>query len=140
MNSDSPVHEGVLEERRDCVDVVLAHLADVLEQEAQRLENTVLHVELGHAVLVHQAGQDGEWGTSFGNNCDGDCRADPVLSFLHFEVVQKSGEHVVGSDGLGDVTKCVDGGSSDRLLVRLQQFQQLKANPHPLSGRNILRT
>ena len=42
MISDSPVHEGVLEERRDCVDVVLAHLADVLEEEGERLEHAVL--------------------------------------------------------------------------------------------------
>ena len=40
--SDLPVHECVLEERRDGVDVVLAHLADVLEEEGERLEHAVL--------------------------------------------------------------------------------------------------
>ena len=40
------VHERVLEQRRHRVDVVLAHLADVLEHEGERLEHAVLHVEL----------------------------------------------------------------------------------------------
>ena len=35
--------------------LVLAHLADVLKHEAQRLEHAVLDVELGHSVLVHQS-------------------------------------------------------------------------------------
>ncbi len=42
------VHERVLQQRRHGVDVVLAHLADVLEQERQRLEHAVLHVQLRH--------------------------------------------------------------------------------------------
>ena len=42
MISDSPIHERVLEERCDSVDVVLAHLADVLEEEGERLEHAVL--------------------------------------------------------------------------------------------------
>lgn len=50
------VHESVLEQRRHRVNVVLAHLADVLEHERQRLEHAVLHVQLGHAILVHETG------------------------------------------------------------------------------------
>lgn len=41
-------------------------------------------------------------------------------------------------DSFGDVTECVDCSSPDGLLVRLEQFQQLKADPHPLSSRHIL--
>lgn len=41
-------------------------------------------------------------------------------------------------DGLGNVPKGVDGGSANSLLVGLQQLQQLKANPHPLFGRDKL--
>ena len=79
---DSPVHERVLEERRDGVDVVLAHLADVLEEEGERLEDAVLHVELGHAVLVHEAGQHGEGRARLGHDGDGHRRAHAVLSLL----------------------------------------------------------
>lgn len=37
-------------------------------------------------------------------------------------------------DSFGDVTECVDCSSPDGLLVRLEQFQQLKTDPHPLSS------
>jgi hypothetical protein len=43
-------------------------------------------------------------------------------------------------DSLGNVAKCVDGGPPDSFLVGLQQLQQLKANPHPLPGRDVLRS
>ena len=78
----SPVHEGVLEQRRDRVDVVLAHLADVLEEERERLQDAVLDVELRHAVLVHEAGQHGEGGARLGDDGDGDRGADSVLALL----------------------------------------------------------
>lgn len=106
------VHEGVLEEGRHRVDVVLAHLANVLEHERERLrkgrrvwrqrerkdaresmvnvtpelgglaeravpiaptrstdlQNTVLHVQLGHLVFVHQGGQHGEGQAGLGDD------------------------------------------------------------------------
>ena len=41
---------------------------------------------------------------------------------------------------LCDVSECVDCSPPDGLLVRLQEFKQLKTDPHPLSRRNVLRT
>jgi len=154
------VHERVLEQRRHRVDVVLAHLADVLEHEGERLEHAVLHVELwqgetervsqreregergrtptGHAVLVHEAGQDGEGRAGLGDDGDGDGGADAVLALLDLEVVEEGGEDVVGADGLGDVAEGVDGGAADGLLVRLEQLEQLEADAHPLAGAHEL--
>lgn len=43
-------------------------------------------------------------------------------------------------DSLGDVSKGVDSGSADGLLVGLEELQQLKADPHPLPGRHVLST
>jgi hypothetical protein len=82
------IHEGVLQQRHDGVDVVLRHLANVLEQERQRLEHAVLHVELGHAVLVHERGQHGERLTRLCDDGDGDGGAHSVLTLLHLQVVQ----------------------------------------------------
>jgi hypothetical protein len=39
--------EGVLEHANDSIEVVLGHLADVLEDEGERFEATVADVELG---------------------------------------------------------------------------------------------
>ena len=50
--------------------------------------------------------------------------AHSVLSLLDLEVVEKRGQHVVRTDGLGDVTKGVDGGSSDSFLVGLKTNQR----------------
>ena len=82
------VHERVLEERRHRVYVVLAHLADVLEHERERLEHAVLHVELGHAVLVHETGQDGEGRARLGHDGDRDRGAHAVLTLLDLEVIE----------------------------------------------------
>ncbi|KAG5458896.1 MAG: hypothetical protein BJ554DRAFT_793 [Olpidium bornovanus] len=65
------VHERVLQQRRNRIHVILAHLADILKQETQALQHAVLHVQLRHAVLVHQRGQDREWRASLGNDGDG---------------------------------------------------------------------
>jgi len=62
------VREGVLETGEDAVDVVLAHLANVLEQERQCLEAAVAHVELGRAVLVEDGRDAGEGSTSLGDD------------------------------------------------------------------------
>ena len=59
-----------------------------------------------------------------------------VIAYL--KIVKQRGEDVVGSDGLGDVAEGVDRRPPDRLLVRLQQLQQLEADAHPLAGGHIL--
>jgi hypothetical protein len=134
------VHECILEQWCDSVDIILAHFAYVLKEKGERLEHTVLHVELGHPVLVHQRRQHGEGRTRFGNDGDGHRGADTVLPLLHLQVVEQGGQHVVRPNGLGDVAKRVDGRSADCFFVRLQQLEQLKADAHPLTSRHVLRT
>mmetsp|Transcript_11071 Transcript_11071/g.44852 ORF Transcript_11071/g.44852 Transcript_11071/m.44852 type:complete len:373 (+) Transcript_11071:170-1288(+) len=127
------VHEGVLEERRHGVDVVLAHLADVLEEEGERLEDAVLDVELGNAVLVHERGEHGERRARLGDDADRDSRADAVLALLDLEVVEQRVEHVLRAYRLGDVAERVDRRAADRLLVRLEHLEELEADAHPLA-------
>mmetsp|Transcript_25028 Transcript_25028/g.71298 ORF Transcript_25028/g.71298 Transcript_25028/m.71298 type:complete len:651 (-) Transcript_25028:1818-3770(-) len=132
------VHEGVLENRRHGVDVVLAHLADVLEHEAQTLEHAVLHIQLRHTILVHERWQHRERTARLRDDGDGDGGTDTQLTLLNLEVVQQGAEHVVRADGLGDVAEGVDGGAADGLLVRLQQLEKVEADTVPLSGRRQL--
>mmetsp|Transcript_43295 Transcript_43295/g.113771 ORF Transcript_43295/g.113771 Transcript_43295/m.113771 type:complete len:555 (-) Transcript_43295:926-2590(-) len=127
------IHERVLEERDEGVHVVLAHLADVLEEERERLEHAILHVELGDAVLVHQPGQHGERRARLCDDGDGDGGAHAVLALLYLEVLQQGGEHVLRADGLRNVPKGVDRRPADRLLVCLQHVEQLEADAHPLA-------
>lgn len=82
-----PVHKSVLQERGDRVDVVLAHLSDVLKQEAERLEHSVLHVQFWYSVLVHERWQNGERRTGLRDDRYGYCCAHTVLSLLHLQVV-----------------------------------------------------
>ena len=42
------------------------------------------------------------------------------------------------ADGLSDVAKSVDSGTTDALLVRLEHLQQLKADTHPLARWHVL--
>ncbi len=41
-------------------------------------------------------------------------------------------------DGLGNVAKSVDGSTTNRLLVGLEELEQFKADPHPFAGRDEL--
>ena len=50
------VHEGVFEEGSDGVNVILPHLSNVFEQEGERLQHSVLYVQFGDAVFVHERG------------------------------------------------------------------------------------
>ena len=118
-----PVHERVLQQRDDRVDVVLAHLADVLEHEAQGLEDSVLHIRVWDLVLVHDARNHSEGRARLRDDGDGHGGAHPVLPVLDLEVVQKGCQHVAWADGLGDVTKSVHSRPPDRLLVSLEHLQ-----------------
>lgn len=128
------VDEGVLEEGRDGVDVVLCHFANVLEEEGERLEHAVLDVELGDAVLVHERGEHGEGGAGLGDDADGDGGADAGLPLLHAQVVEQRGQHVLGADGLGDEAEGVVGGAADALFVGLEHVEELEADAHPFPG------
>ena len=90
-----PVHECILKQWRHRVDVILAHLANVLEHEGERLEDAILYIQLRHTVLIHEAGQHGEWGARLGNDRYGNSGTDTVLSLLYLQVVEKCGEDVV---------------------------------------------
>mmetsp|Transcript_47908 Transcript_47908/g.101821 ORF Transcript_47908/g.101821 Transcript_47908/m.101821 type:complete len:232 (-) Transcript_47908:2403-3098(-) len=128
------IHEGVLKEGGDSVDVVLAHLTDVLEHEAQRLEDAVLDVELRDAVLIHERRQDREGSARLGHDRHRHGRAHPHLPILHLEVVEQRVEHVLGPDGLGDVTEGGHSRAADGLLVRLEELEELEADAHPFLG------
>lgn len=61
LSSYSPVHECVLQQWCDSIDVVFTHLSNVLKQEREGLEYTVLHIEFRHTVFVHECRQHCEW-------------------------------------------------------------------------------
>ena len=82
------VHQAVFEQGHDGACVVFAHLADVLEQEGQGLEDAVLHVRLGHPVLVHECGEDGEGAARLRDDGDGDGGANAILALLDLEIVE----------------------------------------------------
>ena len=44
----------------------------------------------------------------------------------------------MGSDGLGNVAEGVDGGAANRLLVGLEELEQLEADAHPFAGAHEL--
>lgn len=94
-----PVHECVFQQRRHSVDVVFAHLSNVLEQKGERLEHAILHVELRDTVLVHERGQNGERRAGLRHYGDGHGGADSVLSFLDLQVVEECGQHVMRAEG-----------------------------------------
>mmetsp|Transcript_4651 Transcript_4651/g.13434 ORF Transcript_4651/g.13434 Transcript_4651/m.13434 type:complete len:377 (-) Transcript_4651:3277-4407(-) len=129
------VRDGILQQWSHSVDVVLAHVADVLEHEAHGLQDAVLDVDLRHAVLVHQCGEHGEGTAGLGDDGNCDRGAYSHLAILHLQVVQKSVQDILRSDGPRDEAKRAHGSASDRLLVRLQHFQKFEADSHPLFGR-----
>mmetsp|Transcript_21899 Transcript_21899/g.37842 ORF Transcript_21899/g.37842 Transcript_21899/m.37842 type:complete len:241 (-) Transcript_21899:503-1225(-) len=132
------VHQRVLQQRRDGVDIVLAHFADVFEHETQGLQHTVLHVQVGNPVLVHQGGQHRERRACLSHNGDGDGRADAHLALLYLQVVEQRVQHILRTNGLGDVAKGIHRSSADGFLVCLEQLKQLETDAHPLTGRHLL--
>lgn len=82
------VDQGVFEEGRYGVDIVLGHLADVFEEEGKGFEDTVLDIEFGDAVFVHQSRQNSEGRTRFSHNTNGDCGTYTRLAFLDPQVVE----------------------------------------------------
>ena len=71
-----------------------------------------------------------------GENCS--CCDVNKVEFSYLKIVKQRRENVVGPDGLCDVSEGVDRRAPDGLLVRLQELQQLEADPHPLAGRHVL--
>ncbi|KAI3477854.1 hypothetical protein L1887_60363 [Cichorium endivia] len=127
------VGERVVQAADDRVDVIFAHLANVLKHPAQRLETAVAHVELRRPILVEDGRDGGERTARLGHDGDRHRRANTRLSLLHAQIGQKHLQHVRRSDGTRNVAKAVHRSPADGLLVRLEQIQQLKADAHPLA-------
>ena len=54
---------------------------------------------------------------------------------MYLELIERKKNNIhVESAHLGDVAEGVDGGAPDRLLVRLEQLEELEADAHPLAG------
>eukprot|EP00968_Pinguiococcus_pyrenoidosus_P024619 scaffold4871_cov260-Pinguiococcus_pyrenoidosus.AAC.6 len=132
------VHERVLQQWHGGIDVVLAHLANVLEHERHRFQDAVLHVQVGDAVLVHQRRKDGERTARLRHDGNGHGGANAHLALLHLQVAEQGVQDILRPDGLGNVSKRVHRGSANRLLVRLEHLQQLEAYSHPLAGAHVL--
>lgn len=64
-----PIGQSILERPNDRIDVILAHLSDVLEHEGQRFEDSGTDVEFRLAVLIEQMRDRGEGSSRLGNNC-----------------------------------------------------------------------
>lgn len=69
---------------------------------------------------------------------DGNGTANTTLPLLHAQVRQEHAQDVLRTDSLGDVAERVDRRSSNRLLVRLEEVEELKADSHPLARRDEL--
>ena len=86
--SGLPVHQVsinqcVFQQAANGENVVLAHFSDVLEHEAETLEDTVLHVHLRHPILVHQRRQDCKGSTRLRHDSNGYSRTKAVLPLLY---------------------------------------------------------
>ena len=92
---DLPVHQSIFEQRCHSVDIILSHLANVFKEKGERLEDTILDVQLRHTILIHEGREDGKGGAGFSYNGNGDCGAHSHLSLLHLEVVQERGQHIL---------------------------------------------
>ena len=96
-----PVHQRIFQQWGDCVDIVLAHLPDVLEEKGERFQNSVLDVQFRNTVLVHESRDDGEGGAGFCNDGNGYCGADTILPLLDLEIVEESSQHILRSGERG---------------------------------------
>ena len=92
---DLPVHQSIFEQRCHSVDIILSHLANVFKEKGERLEDTILDVQLRHTILIHEGGEDGKGGAGFSYNGNGDCGAHSHLSLLHLEVVQECCQYIL---------------------------------------------
>mmetsp|Transcript_36314 Transcript_36314/g.56744 ORF Transcript_36314/g.56744 Transcript_36314/m.56744 type:complete len:230 (-) Transcript_36314:236-925(-) len=134
------VHQCVLKQRGHRIHVVLAHFADVLEEEGQCLEHTVLDVQFRQPVFVEERRKNSEWTAGFRHDGNSNSCAYPVLPFLYLKIVEEHCKHVLGTNSLGNVSKSVHGGPTNGLFVCLKHIEQFKTNAHPLLGRNKLGT
>mmetsp|Transcript_9643 Transcript_9643/g.20346 ORF Transcript_9643/g.20346 Transcript_9643/m.20346 type:complete len:241 (-) Transcript_9643:31-753(-) len=133
------VDESVLEERRDCVHIILRALTNILEKERQCLQYASLHVELRHAVLVHQCWENSVGRARVGDDCDGDRRAHALGALLHFQVIKQGSKHIRSADGLCEMPKSGNSSAPYRFTCGFQELQQFEADAHPLTCRDVRR-
>ncbi len=55
---------------------------------------------------------------------------------MDLEIGKKDAEHILRSNGFGDIAERVDGCSPNRLFMCFQQVEQLEADSHPLLRRD----
>mmetsp|Transcript_13708 Transcript_13708/g.31624 ORF Transcript_13708/g.31624 Transcript_13708/m.31624 type:complete len:219 (-) Transcript_13708:2931-3587(-) len=128
------IHERIFQQGSHSIDIILAHLSDVLEKEGQCLENSVLDIELRQTIFIQQRWEDSEGPTSLRNNSDCNRCAYTILPFLYFQVIEKHRQNVLRANGLGDVAEGIDSGTTNGLLVCLEHVQKLEADTHPFLG------
>ena len=92
---DLPVHQSIFEQGCHSVDIILSHLPNVFKEKGERLEDTILDVQLRHTILIHEGGEDSKRGAGFSNNGNGNCGAHSHLSLLHLEVVQERCQYIL---------------------------------------------
>jgi hypothetical protein len=76
------IHKSILQQWSNSIYIILPHLSNILEQETQRFEYSVLYVQLGYTVFIHEGGQYGEWRTGLGYDSDGHRGTHTVLTLL----------------------------------------------------------
>mmetsp|Transcript_13092 Transcript_13092/g.26584 ORF Transcript_13092/g.26584 Transcript_13092/m.26584 type:complete len:215 (-) Transcript_13092:3136-3780(-) len=130
------IHQSIFEKWSHSVDVILAHLSNVLKHEAESLEHSILNVHFWNAILIHECREDCEWTTSLSDDGNGDSGAHSHLAVLDFEVIEQCVQNVLWTNSLGYVSKGANCSSANCLLVGFEQLQQLKAYAHPLLGRH----
>ena len=86
---EDPVHQCILKNHHNQVDIVSQLWSKVLKHEGERLETTHAHVQLHCAVLVQDSRDAREWPARLGNDGNGDGAADVGLARLHVQVSQE---------------------------------------------------
>src|SRR6266480_4017349 len=133
------IGKSVFKKRSDGIDVILCHLSNVLKEEGHGLDHTVLNIQFGNSIFVHQCRQNGEWCTSLGDDTNCNCCADSALTFLDTQIVQESCQNIAWTDSFGNVTEGVVGSATNSLAMGFEHVKQLEADPHPLPSIDTLR-
>mmetsp|Transcript_12568 Transcript_12568/g.18761 ORF Transcript_12568/g.18761 Transcript_12568/m.18761 type:complete len:241 (+) Transcript_12568:188-910(+) len=130
------IHQSIFEKWCHGIDVILAHLSNVLKHEAESLEHSILNVHFWNTILIHECWEDCEGTTSLSDDGNGNGGTHSHLAVLHLQVIEQCVQNVLWTNSLGYVSKSANCSSANCLLVGFEQLQQLKANAHPLLGRH----
>mmetsp|Transcript_25464 Transcript_25464/g.36336 ORF Transcript_25464/g.36336 Transcript_25464/m.36336 type:complete len:237 (-) Transcript_25464:2044-2754(-) len=128
------IHQSIFEKWRHGIDVILAHLSNVLKHKAESLEHSILNVYFWYAILIHKCRKDGEGATSLCDDGNSNGSTNSHLAVLHFQIIQECVQNILRTNSFSYVSKGAYRSSADCLLVGFEQLQQFKANTHPLFG------